>query len=222
MLSLLSVKGVPVLPWSSSRPFNLRPRMVTLAFLVLGLMIFGLGEGLLIGAGIGVSPWTVLAQGVSQVTALSIGGATFVVSAIVLGLWWPLRQTPGVGTVLNAIIIAAILEFTLPFMPTPDAAILQLGQALAGIMLVGFGSGIYLAANLGPGPRDGLMTGLQRLTGLPIAWVRSGIEVAVVVAGWSLGGVVGIGTLMFAFLIGPAVAISLRLLSVIYADNDKL
>jgi uncharacterized protein len=218
-LSILSVKGIPTLFWSSPKPLNFRPRFLTIAFLVLGLSIFGLGEALLIAAGTGVSPWTVLAQGVSNQTDWSIGFSTFVVSISVLVLWIPLKQTPGIGTILNAVIIAAILEYVLPHIPTPDSTVLQVLQAFTGVMVTGLGGGIYLIANLGPGPRDGLMTGLQQLSNLPIAWVRSGIEVSVVVAGWSLGGVVGIGTLLFAFLIGPAVSISLYGLNRLFGES---
>ncbi|NQW00414.1 MAG: hypothetical protein HQ483_11995 [Rhodospirillales bacterium] len=221
-LSFLSVKAIPALSWSSPKPLNFLPRPVTLAYLVLGLLLFGLGEAMLIAAGAGVSPWTVLAQGVTHLTEWSIGFSTFIISAGVLLLWIPLRQTPGIGTVLNAIIVATVIEFALHYLPLTENSFLQVGYALAGVLITGIGGGIYLTANLGAGPRDGLMTGLQRLTGAPIAWVRNGIEVTAVVAGWSLGGVVGIGTLMFAFLIGPSVALSLFVLSrhVVRKDPD--
>lgn len=180
--------------------------MTTLAFLVVGLTVFGLGEALLINAGIGVSPWTVLAEGTSNVSGWSIGLSAFVVSVAVLLAWIPLRQSPGIGTVANAVIISLTLEFSLPYIPSPDGTFLQLVQVIAGILIVGIGSAIYLIANLGPGPRDGLMTGLQRVTGYPIGWVRSSIEITVVIAGWLLGGTVGVGTVMFALLIGPTVS----------------
>ncbi len=218
-LAFLSVKGIPTLFWSSHKPLNFRPRAVTMLFLVVGLSIFGLGEAVLIAAHAGVSPWTVLAQGVSNVTGWSLGQSTFWVSIAVLVLWVPLKRIPGIGTILNAVIIALMLEYVLPYIPTPDHYALQLLQALAGIMITGIGGGIYLISNLGPGPRDGLMTGLQELTNLPIAWVRSGIEIAVVVAGWWLGGIVGVGTLLFAFLIGPAVAISLFTLNKMFGKE---
>lgn len=188
-------------------------------FLVVGLVIFGLGEALLIAAHAGVSPWTVLAQGVSNVTGWSIGQSTFWISIGVLVFWIPLKRIPGIGTILNAVIIAAMLEYVLPYLPTPDHYSLQLLQTLAGVLITGIGGGIYLISNLGPGPRDGLMTGLQELTNLPIAWVRSGLEITVVVVGWFLGGIVGPGTLMFAFLIGPAVAISLFSLTRIFGKQ---
>lgn len=205
-LTFLSTKGVPTLFWSSAKPLNFRPRATTLAFLVVGLTVFGLGEALLINAGIGVSPWTVLAEGTSNVSGWSIGLSAFVVSVAVLLAWIPLRQSPGIGTVANAVIISLTLEFSLPYIPSPDGTFLQLVQVIAGILIVGIGSAIYLIANLGPGPRDGLMTGLQRVTGYPIGWVRSSIEITVVIAGWLLGGTVGVGTVMFALLIGPTVS----------------
>ena len=218
-IPFLSVKTVPSLFWSSSKPFNLRPRYVTLVYLVLGLILFGLGESLLVAAGIGVSPWTVLAQGVSNLSGWSIGLSTFVISTAVLLLWWPLRQLPGIGTILNAVIIAAILEFVLPYIPTPESYLFQIFQAIMGVLVTGMGGAIYLISNLGPGPRDGLMTGLQQVTNLPIALVRGSIEVTAVTVGWTLGGVVGLGTLMFAFFIGPSLAGSLFLLNKIFNKN---
>ena len=211
-LAFLSTKSVPKLFWSSEKPLNFAPRLTTLVFLVSGLTLFGLGEALLITAGLGVSPWTVFAQGVSIVSGWSIGWSTFVISLGVLLAWIPLRQIPGIGTVLNAIIISLTLEFSLPYLPAPENVILQLIQVTIGVAVVGIGSALYLIAHLGPGPRDGLMTGLQRVSGFPIGWVRSSIEITVVIAGWLLGGVVGIGTLMFAFLVGPFVSASLDLL----------
>lgn len=208
-MQLFSVKSVPSVSWSSSHPLNLRPRWVTLLMLCLGLVIFGIGEALLIAAGAGVSPWTVFAQGIANISGWGIGVATFVVSVGVLLLWIPLRQRPGIGTVLNALLIAAALAFSLPYLPTPDIYALRLLEIVAGILLVGLGSGLYLIANLGPGPRDGLMTGLQRRSNLPIAWVRMAIEIAVVILGWLLGGVVGFGTLLFAIGIGWAVSLGL-------------
>lgn len=163
----------------------------------------------MIAANAGVSPWTVLAQGIASISGLRIGVATFLVSAAVLVLWIPLRQRPGIGTVLNAIIIAAAIEYSLPYLPAPEQWALKIVETVAGILLVGLGSGLYLIANLGPGPRDGLMTGLQRRTRLPIAWVRMSIELVVVLLGWILGGVVGVGTILFAIGIGWSVSLGL-------------
>ncbi|HJO11363.1 MAG TPA: hypothetical protein QGI39_04900 [Gammaproteobacteria bacterium] len=210
-MKFISVKAVPMVFWSSAEPLNPKPRLLTLGLLCLGLLIFGVGEASLIAAGAGVSPWIVLSQGVSNLTAWSVGFSTFVVSLTVLLLWLPLRQKPGIGTILNAVVIAAVIDVSLRYLPSPDPFYLKVLQSLAGVLVVGIGSGLYLCANLGPGPRDGLMTGLQRRTGLPIAVVRTTIEITAVILGWSLGGVVGVGTVLFALGIGPAVSAGLYL-----------
>ena len=211
MRKLFSVRQVPKLEWSSATPLNLRPRFITICYLNLGLVIFGLGESLLIASGAGVSPWTVLAQGISLNTSWSIGFATMVVSFAILLLWIPLSQKPGIGTILNALIIAFMIDFSLTWLPYPELFAWQLAQAAAGVLLVGIASGMYLTANLGAGPRDGLMTGLQAVTGLPIASIRIAMEVTVVSIGWYLGGIVGAGTLLFAFGVGPSVAVGILL-----------
>ena len=192
-MRFLKIKTVPILFWSAPEPLTFRPPVMSVGLLVIGLVIFGLGEALLISSGAGVSPWTVFEQGVSLHTEWSIGFATFVISALVLLLWIPLRQKPGMGTILNIIIISVVLDVALPFLPRFDSLGLRLAEAAAGVVVTGIGGGIYLIANLGPGPRDGLMTGLQRVTGFPIANVRGAIEVSVVIIGWLLGGVVGAG-----------------------------
>jgi uncharacterized membrane protein YczE len=179
--------------------------------LVVGLAVFGVGEACMVRAGLGVSPWTVLAQGLATRLPITIGVATFLVSAVVLLLWIPLRERPGLGTVANAVVIAAALQAGVWLLPTPDALVLQVGMVLLGIALVGLGSGLYLTTNLGAGPRDGWMTGLHQRTGWPVGRVRLGIEVLVLGLGWLLGGTVGVGTLLFALLIGPAVAQGLAL-----------
>lgn len=212
-LEFLSTKKIPTLFWSSSKALTATPKLISVVFLIIGLILFGLGEALLIAAGIGVSPWTVLGQGISNVLNLSIGKATFFISLFVLLCWIPLRQIPGIGTILNVIIIATVLDYSLIYLPAPEQISLKLIQVIAGILITGFGGAIYLIANLGPGPRDGLMTGLQELTDLPIAWVRSGIELSVIIIGWILGGIFGIGTLLFALGIGPSVAASIYLLN---------
>lgn len=217
-MKILSIKAVPTVSWSSAHPLDFRPRATTLVILCLGLAVFGIGEALLIAAGAGVSPWTVLAQGVGLASGLSIGWATFAVGVGVLLLWIPLKQTPGLGTLLNVVIISAVIEFSLPWLPEPDNYGFKIIETALGILLVGFGSGLYLIAHLGSGPRDGLMTGLQRVTNFPIAWVRTAIEVTAVTFGWMLGGTVGLGTLMFAFGIGPAVSIGLYTVQAICKD----
>ena len=219
-MRFLKIKSVPTLFWSAPKPLTVRPPLISLLMLVIGLILFGLGEALLIASGSGVSPWTVFAQGFSKVTNWSIGLSTFTISFFVLLFWVPLRQTPGVGTILNIIIISLVLDLSTPYLPVFETSAMRLAEAALGVMITGFGGGIYLIANLGPGPRDGLMTGLQRRTGRPLATVRSVIEISVVMLGWSLGGVVGIGTLMFAFGIGPCVATSMLFLQFCFAHHS--
>lgn len=208
---IFTIKQVPVVNWSSEFPLNTKPRSVTLVMLVIGLFLFGLGEAIIIGSGSGVSPWTVLAQGISMRSNLSIGVATFVISVSILIFWIPLKQIPGIGTVLNAIIIASAIDLTLPYLPRPDTTFFKILQASFGILIVGIGSGIYLSSNLGPGPRDGLMVGLQKKTNTSIPVIRTFIELSAVTLGWFLGGVVGIGTILFVFGVGPCVGIGLTL-----------
>ena len=214
-MKIFSVKSVTQASWSSEKPLNFSPSPITVLILCFGLTLFGLGESLIITAGAGMSPWTVLAEGLSISTNLSIGSLTFLISLAVLLLWIPLKQMPGIGTLLNVIIIAAVIEWSLPYLPHPEDYELKILQAFVGTLLVGFASGIYLIANLGPGPRDGLMTGFQRITGFPIAWVRASIEIVVVTIGWALGGSIGLATIIFAFGIGPAVSVGLFCISAI-------
>lgn len=208
-MKFLAVRAVPTVNWSSPHPLNFNPAADTLFFLVIGLVVFGMGEALLIASQAGVSPWTVLAQGLGLQAGISIGWATFVVSLFVLLFWIPLRQTPGLGTLLNAVIVSLMIELSLPLLPVPELYALRVGEAALGVVIVGLGSGIYLVAQLGAGPRDGLMTGLQRKTGLPIAGVRTGLELTAITVGWLLGGTVGIGTVLFALGIGPSVSLGL-------------
>ena len=200
---------VPRTIWSSRHPLNFRPNFSTLLALVVGLWIFGTGEAVLIAAGIGVSPWTVLAQGITEQTSFTVGEATFIVSVCVLLLWIPLRETPGIGTILNAILIALSIDVMAPFIPEQENLPNAIVQSAFGVMMVGIGSALYLTANLGPGPRAGWMTGVQKKTNWPIGRVRVGIEIIVLSIGILLGGTFGLGTIMFALGIGPAVAISL-------------
>jgi len=212
----LSIKKIPKTNWSSKYPFNFKPKISTFLFLCFGLILFGLGEGLLIVSLSGASPWSVLAQGISLNVNYSIGVITFIISIIVLIIWIPLKQKPGMGTILNALIIAAMIDLCINFVPSPESYISQIILALVAVLTVGIGGGIYLVANLGPGPRDGLMIGLQKVSNLPIAAVRAFIEISVVSIGWYLGGTVGIGTLLFAFGIGPAVALGLYFVDKIF------
>jgi uncharacterized membrane protein YczE len=209
----LKIKNIPIVSWSSDKSLNFKPKLSTSFFLVFGLVIFGLGEGLLILSTTGNSPWSVLAEGISNTTSLSIGAATFFISVSVLFLWIFIKQKPGLGTIFNIIIIAGMIDITLSFFDAPSSIWMKYFLAFFSVLLVGLGSGIYLVANLGPGPRDGLMTGLTKLTNLPIALVRAFLEISAVVAGWYLGGTVGVGTLIFAFGIGPCVALGLFLVN---------
>ena len=208
-MKIFLIKSVPKTQWSSDKPLNFSPKPLTVLILCIGLGLFGLGESLIITASAGMSPWTVLAEGLSLTTGLSIGALTFLISLGVLLLWIPLKQHAGIGTILNVIIIAAVIEWSLPYLPHPDNYVMKIVQIICGTLIVGVASGIYLIANLGPGPRDGLMTGCQRITKLPIAWVRIFLEITVISIGWSLGGTIGIGTIIFAFGIGPAVSVGL-------------
>jgi len=163
----------------------------------------------LIGAGIGVSPWTVLAQGISEQTSFTVGLSTFIVGVLVLFLWIPLRETPGIGTISNIVLISLAIDVMEPFIPEQTNLFRQLIQSLIGIIFVAIGSAFYLTANLGPGPRDGWMTGIQKRTDWPIGRVRAGIEISVLSIGTFLGGIFGLGTIMFAIGIGPILAICL-------------
>jgi uncharacterized membrane protein YczE len=209
----LKIKNVPKVNWSSEKPYNFKPKFSTLFFCCFGLMLFGLGEGLLIVSFTGASPWSVLAQGLSLNVNLSIGILTFLISVTVLIFWIPLGQKPGIATILNALIIAIMIDLCIKFVPTPSNYVNQLILAVISVITVGIGGGIYLVANLGAGPRDGLMVGLQKLTNFPIAAVRGTLEISVVSVGWYLGGTVGIGTILFAFGIGPCVALGLFLVN---------
>ena len=207
----LKIKKIPKVKWSSEKPFNFKPRFSTFFFLCFGLSLFGLGEGLLIVSFTGASPWSVLAQGISLNVNLSIGTITLLISIAVLILWIPLGQKPGMGTIFNALIIAIMIDLCIKYVPTPSNYIYQLFLAVISVIMVGIGGGIYLVSNLGAGPRDGLMIGLQKVTNFPIAVVRATLEISVVSIGWYLGGTVGVGTLLFAFGIGPCVALGLYL-----------
>ena len=212
----LKIKNIPKVKWSSEKTYNFKPKFSTFFFLCLGLSLFGLGEGLLIVSLTGASPWSVLAQGISLNVNLSIGTITLLVSIAVLILWIPLGQKLGMGTIFNALIIAVMIDLCINFAPTPSNYTYQLILAVVSVILVGIGGGIYLVSNLGAGPRDGLMIGLQKKTNLPIAVVRGTLEISVVTIGWYLGGTVGVGTLLFAFGIGPCVALGLYLVDKIF------
>ena len=215
-----TIKKIPKVVWSSKVSFDLKPKPLTFIFLVFGLFLFGLGESLLITSGAGVGPYTVLAQGISNLTNWSLGLSTFVISVFVLMLWIPLKQKPGMGTILNAFIIALTIEFSVYFLPYPEYYPLKVLQVVIGVFTIGIGSGFYLICNLGAGPRDGLMMGLQKVTNMPIYSIRTTIEISVVILGSIcllnnldklLGEVVGLGTVIFALGIGPSVALGISI-----------
>lgn len=177
--------------------------------LILGLIAYGAGVGLMVIAAVGVSPWDVLAQGVARVTTLDFGLATILISGVVLLLWIPLRQRLGIGTLANAVMVGAVAQLVLWFVPAPEEIWVRALVFAGGLAIVAIATGLYIGAELGPGPRDGLMTGIVRRTGWPVWAVRTGIEVTVVAIGWVLGGNVGVGTLAFALLIGPMVHVTM-------------
>ena len=213
----LKIKNIPKVSWSSDKPLNLKPKFLTSFYLCVGLIIFGLGEGLLIVSSSGASPWSVLAQGLFLNIGFSVGLITIFISIAVLLLWFPLKQKPGIGTILNALIIGLMIDACIRYVPTPENYFNQVLLGAIAVFTVGLGGGIYLVANLGPGPRDGLMIGLQKKTNLPIASVRAVLEITVMSIGWYLGGTVGVGTLLFAFGIGPCIALSLLLVNRLFS-----
>jgi hypothetical protein len=175
--------------------------------MLLGNWLYGTGEALLITADIGQTPGTVLAQGIQNLTGDSIGWTSFYISVGVMFLWLPLRIKLGIGTVFNIILVSVAIDVMSPLLPQPDSYALSVIQVLIGILVIGLGSAFYIPSNLGPGPRDGLMTGLHYRTGAPIGRVRFGIEAVLLISGWALGGSVGLGTVLVTLLIGEVVAI---------------
>ena len=199
-------KTVPITPWRANSRWDLSFSRVAILFF--GLAIFGLGDALVVQSNLGNAPWTVFAQGLSLKTGLSLGWATFVTGCFVLLIWIPLRERPGFGTLSNIVIISAAIEFGVSVFPLQETLIGGLASALIGIALVGLGSALYITCGLGPGPRDGAMTGIHQRTGVRVGRVRMGIEVTVLIVGALLGGKIGLGTALFALLIGQSVAIS--------------
>ena len=201
--------------WTLPKPAGTRGEWARrISQLLAGLFLYGMGISLMVRAGIGVAPWDVLTQGISHRTGIPFGLVTNIVGLLVLLLWIPLRERPGVGTVANVLLIGPSAQLGLALIPQQTAPVLQGLVFAGGLALVAVATGLYIGARLGPGPRDGLMTGLHRRTGWRIWMVRTGIEVIVVIAGWLLGGQVGIGTLAFALLIGPMVGVTLPLFRV--------
>lgn len=204
-------RTVPVVPWTAKNRWDLSFKRVLILFF--GLAIFGLGDGLIIQSGLGNAPWSVLAQGISLKSGLSIGTSTLIVGSLVLALWIPLRERPGFGTLSNIVIISLFIEIATNIFPKQSNILPGVIFTLVGIAMVGIGSSLYITCGLGPGPRDGAMTGLHQRTGVRVGRVRLGLEVVVSIVGALLGGTLGLGTLLFALLIGQSVAISFGLLA---------
>jgi uncharacterized membrane protein YczE len=180
--------------------------------LLVGLLLYGAGCALTVQAGLGVDPWTVFAQGLSVRTGIGIGWITNIVGFFVLLLWIPLRQKPGVGTIANILLVGTSMQLVIGIVPPVTGFVAQLATLLGGILLVAIASGLYIGARFGPGPRDGLMTGMNARLGWPIWLCRALVELSVLLIGWLLGGTVGLGTVLFAVLIGPLVHVALPLL----------
>lgn len=204
-------RTIPLTPWTAPARWAITP----FRFLILfsGLFVFGIGEAFLLQSGIGNSPWTVLAEGLSLHFPIPIGGSTALISCVVLLFWIPLKERPGFGTLLNIFVIAGALQIGKTLIPHQSNFLLGLLFALIGIGAVGMGSGIYITCGLGPGPRDGLMTAIHNRTGIRVGRVRLTLEILVLTAGWLLGGTVGVGTALFALLIGQSIAICFGVVS---------
>ncbi|MEV8594010.1 hypothetical protein [Streptomyces sp. NPDC052012] len=202
----------------SSRPGRLARRLFQL---YAGLALYGASSALLVRSGLGLEPWNVLHQGLSERTGLSMGLVLTIVGATVLLLWIPLRQRPGLGTVSNVLVIGAAMDATLAVVPDAHGLPARVAFMVAGIVLNGAATGLYIAARFGPGPRDGLMTGLHQRTGVSIRLVRTAIEITVVATGFVLGGTVGVGTLLYAVAIGPLAQLFLRVFAVPSASDGS-
>jgi uncharacterized membrane protein YczE len=204
-------KTVPITPWRADHRWQLSFSRVCILFF--GLAIFGLGDSLLVQGDVGNAPWTVFSQGLTFKTGLSIGWATFFISIFVLLIWIPLGEKPGFGTLSNIVLIATFIEIGTNIFPKQSSVLVGIVYSLVGIAMVGLGSALYITCGLGPGPRDGAMTGIHYKTGVRVGRVRMGIELVVLTIGWLMGGRVGIGTALFALLIGQSVAIFLGIVA---------
>ena len=204
-------KTIPVTPWRAANRWDLSLSRVSI--LSFGLFIFGIGDSLLIQSNLGNAPWSVLAQGLAQTFNSEIGLLTFIISAIVLLLWIPLKEKPGFGTIANIVIIAGAIQLGIDFIPPAENTIFGLIYIFSGIALVGAGSSLYITCGLGPGPRDGLMTALHHKTGVRVGRVRLAIEGTVLILGALLGGTLGVGTALFALFIGQSIAIFLGIVA---------
>jgi uncharacterized membrane protein YczE len=193
------------------RPFLARDAPRRLPGLIVGLLLFGFGIALMAEAGLGLGPWEAFHQGLGRLTGQEIGTISVLLGIPILLLWWPLGERPGIGTLLNVVLIGSATNVGIALLPTGAGLGVQLAMMLAGLVTIGIGSGLYLAADLGAGPRDGLMTGIHRRFGWSIRRARTFVEVTVLVLGWLLGGTIGVGTVAFAFGIGPLVQVFLGL-----------
>ncbi|MFD4612853.1 YitT family protein [Streptomyces sp. NPDC058440] len=201
-----------------SAPTRLGRRLIQL---YAGLVLYGASSALLVRAGLGLEPWNVLHQGLSELTGLTIGTVAIIVGAVVLLLWVPLRQRPGLGTVSNVFVVGLAMDGTLALLPDARTLAVQVPLLVAGIVLNGVATGLYISARFGAGPRDGLMTGLHRRTGRSIRLMRTAVEVAVVVTGFALGGTIGVGTVLYAISIGPLAQFFLRLFALPAPAGDN-
>ena len=204
-------KTIPNTPWRAEHRWQLSPMRVAILFF--GLAIFGLGDSLLVQGNTGNAPWTVFAQGLSLKTGWALGISTAVISFAVLLIWIPLRERPGFGTLANIALIATFIQIGTEIFPLAENYAVGIAYDLLGIALVGVGSSLYITCGLGPGPRDGMMTGFHLRTGVRVGRVRLAIELTVLAIGWMMGGTVGAGTLLFALLIGNSIAISLGIVA---------
>ena len=196
------------------RFLSTRHWVIRLLRLLVGLALYGFAIALMIRGNIGASPWDVFGQGLSRTTGISFGVCTIIISGVVLLLWIPLRQRLGLGTLANAIMVGLFADVGLGFIPQAHHLVVQAATFSSGLLLLAFATALYIGAGLGPGPRDGLMTGLVLVSGKPVWLIRTGIELAVVVVGFFLGGVVGLGTAVFALAVGPLTHVMLRWLRV--------
>ena len=204
-------RTIPQTPWAARHRWDLSISRILILFF--GLFIFGLGDSLLVQSNTGNAPWTVLAEGVAKNLNISLGFSTFAISTLILLLWIPLREKPGFGTLANIAIIASAIQLGVNVFPLASNYFVGVAMDLLGIALVGMGSALYITCALGPGPRDGLMTAIHNKTAVRVGRVRLGIEGTVLVLGWLLGGTIGLGTALFALLIGQSIAISLGVVS---------
>jgi uncharacterized membrane protein YczE len=214
MMAIMTLTRTDLLPLTPRQQLRAGRTTRRLAQLSVGLVLYGVSMGMMIRSGLGLDPWDVLHDGLTRRLPLSFGTVVIVTGVLVLLVWWPLRQWPGLGTLANVVVIGVATDATLAVLATPDALAVRLPLLLGGIVLNGLAGALYIGSQFGPGPRDGLMTGLARRSGRSIRVVRTGLELSVLTLGWVLGGVLGVGTVLYALLIGPVVQFFLPILTV--------